>query len=216
MYVNYLAPVMDLKKPAVWAATPREAGWISSVMSHDQFIKSFKSTSELLRPVFAAPVRHLRSRRGRRGRGGSSQYRCHFDLRHFGCWLSTTRPFDFSLCMSLQSLYRVFTESLQSLYRVFLVFTLHIIYSCFFSVCFRPWFSHLMMSLCTGIQNQDLDNYLWRNLGKDLAHCTVKSELTSTRHRANTKIMQTFDAYTTVIRSFECWRASPTSGDPAS
>ena len=28
MYVNYLAPVTDLKKPAVWAATPREAAWI--------------------------------------------------------------------------------------------------------------------------------------------------------------------------------------------
>lgn len=43
-----------------------------------------------LRPVFAAPVRHLRSRRGRRVRGGSSQYRCHFDLSawRFGC--STT------------------------------------------------------------------------------------------------------------------------------
>ena len=29
MYVNYLAPVTDLpQKPTVWAATPREAGWI--------------------------------------------------------------------------------------------------------------------------------------------------------------------------------------------
>ena len=28
MSVNYLAPVTDQKKPAVWAATPREAGWI--------------------------------------------------------------------------------------------------------------------------------------------------------------------------------------------
>ena len=29
MYVNYLAPIADLKKPAVWAATPREAGSIT-------------------------------------------------------------------------------------------------------------------------------------------------------------------------------------------
>ena len=28
MYVNYLAPVTDKKKPAVWAATPRKAVWI--------------------------------------------------------------------------------------------------------------------------------------------------------------------------------------------
>ena len=34
MYVNYLAPVTDQKKPAVWAATPREAGWIFLASRH--------------------------------------------------------------------------------------------------------------------------------------------------------------------------------------
>ena len=37
-YVNYLAPVTDLKKPAVWAATPREAGWILTCYTNPCYV----------------------------------------------------------------------------------------------------------------------------------------------------------------------------------